>query len=86
MNKNNYTKLSRNIATACKETAGETMKEAADELHKKANIPPESVIDVSVSNDGAWSRCGFASMDGFVATLSMESGRVLDVEPMSRLQ
>ena len=50
MNKNNYTKLSRNIATACKETAGETMKEAADELDKNANIPPESVIDVSVSN------------------------------------
>jgi len=72
-------------ATVCKETARETMKDAADELHKNADIPPESVIDIGVSNDGAWSRRGFASINGLVATLSMESRRVLDVEPMSRL-
>jgi len=31
------------------------MKDGANELHKNADIPPESIIDIDVSNDGPWS-------------------------------
>ena len=46
----------------------------------------DTTIDTSVSNDGAWQRRGFASLtlNGNIATISLESGCIIDTEPMSR--
>ena len=43
-----------------------------------------AIFDTSVSNDGAWQRRGFASMNGNIATISLEPGRIIDTEPISR--
>ena len=34
--------------------------------------------------DGTWKRTGFSSLNGVFVAISIESGKVLDVEPMSR--
>ena len=34
--------------------------------------------------DGSWQRRGFSSLDGVVAALSINNGKVIDIEPMSR--
>ena len=43
-----------------------------------------TIFDTSVSYDGSWQRRGFASMNENIATISLESGRIIDTEPMSR--
>ena len=40
--------------------------------------------DCGVSVDGSWQKRGYVSMNGCVTTISIDTGRVLDVEAMSR--
>ena len=47
-------------------------------------LKSEDITDVAVSCDGTWQRRGFKSLNGAVACISMESGKVLDIEVMSR--
>ena len=42
------------------------------------------MIDVTVTCDGTWSRCGFTAAYGVVADLSLETGQVLDVAVLSK--
>ena len=37
-----------------------------------------------MSGDGTWQQKGFSSFNGVFAAISIKSGKVLDVEPMSR--
>ena len=38
-----------------------------------------------MSVDGAWQKRGFSSLNGCVAAISMDTGKVLDVEPLSKV-
>ena len=42
------------------------------------------IVDTSVSCGGTWQRRGFSSLNGAVACVSMDTGKVLDIEIMSR--
>ena len=44
----------------------------------------DEVLNTGVSVDGTWQKRGFTSMNGAVAAISMETGRILDVEVMTR--
>ena len=59
------------------------MDDAAKEIPDSA-ASTDDTVDTSVSGDGTWQRKGFSSFNGFFAAISIESGKVLDVEPMSR--
>ena len=41
-------------------------------------------MNCAVSCDGTWKRRGFSSLNGCVATISMDTGKILDVEPLSK--
>ena len=41
------------------------------------------IVDISVSCDGTCHRRGFSSLNGTVACISMDNGKVLDIEIMS---
>lgn len=84
MNKNNYNRLAIALKDACKEVAIETMKEAAKHIHKKKSLPDNAIADVAVSCDGSWQRQGFSSLNGFVSAISMDTGKILDIESMTR--
>ena len=43
-----------------------------------------AITDIGVSVDGTWQRRGYVSLNGAVAVLSMDTGKVLDIEVMSR--
>ena len=60
------------------------MSDATKEIKTINGANDTAIFDTSVSNDGAWQRCGFASMNGNIAIISLESGRIIDTEPMSR--
>ena len=82
MTRNNYDKLVTKIANITKTVAEYTMSDAADELRE--SVETCQVVDTTVSCDGTWQKRGFQSLNGVFAAISVESGKVLDVEPMSR--
>lgn len=44
----------------------------------------EGICDIDVSSDGAWRRRGYSSTCGVVSGISLITGKVLDVEVMSK--
>ena len=67
-----------------KDVALNIMKEAADEVRINANCTEGEVVDAGISNDGTWQKRGFSLLNGVVASLSIDTGKVLDIEVMSR--
>ncbi|GFV39787.1 uncharacterized protein TNCV_4609551 [Trichonephila clavipes] len=58
------------------------MIEAADEVRKLKNT--SDVAECGVSVDGTWQRRGHSSLNGCVAVLSIDTGKVLDLEVISK--
>ena len=75
-------KIVTKIANATKTIVQETMSDAADDIRQKM-VSSSDVVDIGVSCDGTWQRRGFSSLNGVFAAISMDSGKVFDVEPMS---
>ncbi|GFT79854.1 uncharacterized protein TNCV_4597751 [Trichonephila clavipes] len=61
----------------------ESMKNAATEVKKLKNSPLESIICCGVSLDGTWQKRGFSSHNGCVSCISIDTGKILDIEIMS---
>ena len=70
------------LAKAAKSVATKSMHDAAAELHKNSSEP---ITQCAVSCDGTWQRRGHASLNGCVTTLSIDSGKCLDVEILSKV-
>ena len=83
MTKKKYSKITQTTHKAVKTVAESCMSDAAREIKIVSAANDTAIFDTSVSNDGTWQRCGFASMNGNRATISLESGRIIDTEPMS---
>lgn len=45
---------------------------------------PDEIVYVAVSCDGTWQERGFQSLNSVFAALTIDTGKVLDVEAMSR--
>ena len=67
------------LCHAAKGVAEKSMVVAVNDLRKDADV-----IDIGVSVAGTWQRRGFSSLNGVVAAISIDSGKIVDVEPMSR--
>ncbi|GFT31032.1 uncharacterized protein TNCV_1683891 [Trichonephila clavipes] len=59
------------------------MKEAALEI--RSNETDTEFSQCGVSVDGTWQRRGYSSLNGCVSVISIDSGKVLDVEFMSKV-
>lgn len=81
MTQNNYDKLVKTVEKAVHEVAEDSMKDAADELRGDS---PQKFIDVDISGDGSWQRRGYSSFNGTFTTISLQTGKILDIEVMSR--
>ena len=44
----------------------------------------DNIVDTGISVDGTWPKRGFTSRNCAVAAISIETGRILDVEVMTR--
>ena len=47
-------------------------------------VQPHQIVDVGITIDGTWQKRGFTSMNGAVAAISIDTGRIIGVEVMSR--
>lgn len=83
-----YNKIVDKMAAAASDIAKDTMAEAASALRemklKNNNININEPVDIAVSVDGTWQRRGFSSNNGVIAALSVDTGKVIDVEAMSK--
>ncbi|GFT48272.1 uncharacterized protein TNCV_4708431 [Trichonephila clavipes] len=61
----------------------ESMKNAATEVKKLKNSPLESISCCGVSLDGTWQKRGYSSHNGCVSCISIDTGKILDIEIMS---
>ena len=52
----------------------------ANEIRKHSSRMAEAGVTV----DWMWQRIGYTSMNSFIVGISVDSGKVLDVKPMSR--
>jgi hypothetical protein len=77
-----YSATNAALLKAAKTVALETMANAGKELHHNHD---DEVVQCGVSSDGTWQRRGYASLNGCVTTISMETGKCLDVEIMSKV-
>ena len=84
MTKSCYHKLSKKIHKAVKNVANECMKEEVREIGMSAESE-NGITNTGISNDGAWPKRGFTTLNGNVATISIvDTGRILDSEMMTR--
>ena len=85
MTARNYDRLTSQISAVAVSVGEETMIDAAKEIHSKAlALNTEPIVNTGVSVDGAWQRRGYASLNGVVTAISLENGKVVNVEAMSR--
>ena len=70
------------LAKAAKSVATKSMLDSAAVLHKNSS---EVITQCAVSCDGTWQRHGHATLNGCVTTLSIDSGKCLDVEILSKV-
>nr|XP_047137499.1 uncharacterized protein LOC124814004 [Hydra vulgaris] len=82
MTPKNYSKITTKIKNIVKSVANETMSDAATEM--KENATSEDIVDVGVSCDGSWQKRGYQSMNGVFTAILIDSGKIIDVEPMNK--
>lgn len=83
MTQNNYDKIIVKLKNIVKSVAEETMSDAVEEI-KEITPVVDDYYDTSISCDGSWQRRGYSSLNGVVTVISMDTGKVLDCEPMCR--
>ena len=76
----NFDAISNKVRDSVKVIADFSMKNAADELQRDSS----QLVDIGVTVDGTWQRRGYTSMNGVVVAMSVDSGKVLDIEVLSR--
>ncbi|GFT38934.1 uncharacterized protein TNCV_388021 [Trichonephila clavipes] len=75
--------LEKRLEFAANNVACNTMKETALEI--RSNKTDTEFSQCGVSVDGTWQRKGYYSLNGCVSVISIDSGKVLDIEFMSKV-
>ena len=78
---NKYSKVNMSWKSALRNIAGKSMEKIAMDVKSMLR---EGSIGCGVLVDGCWERRGYQSLNDCVAAIAIDTGKVLDVEPMSR--
>ncbi|GBM51705.1 hypothetical protein AVEN_170651-1, partial [Araneus ventricosus] len=79
LSKMSYRSLEKRILLAVTEVEKKAMATAAQEVKSLRNSK-ENVTRCGVSVDGTWQRRGYISQNGSLSVLSIDTGKILDVE------
>ncbi|GFU05010.1 uncharacterized protein NPIL_320121 [Nephila pilipes] len=74
------TKFNNILLQAARETCEESMAEAVYEAVEEN----DGGRDIAVAVDGRWQKRGFSSKNGVVTVTSVDTGKVIDVEILSK--
>jgi len=75
--KYNFNKISRRLKTKVFKLAEDSMIAASKELHDDDRT--DEVITCGVSVDGTWQKREYASLNGSVAAISIDTRKILDI-------
>ena len=81
-----YSSHNKSLVKAVKEVSYETMSDAAKEITELKSTDADEIVDCGVSCDGTWQRRGYHSLNGCATAISMDTGKVVDVEPLSKVR
>lgn len=84
ISKSSYRQQEKQLHKSALICAKQNMIAAANEIKKLKNIAGEKLTGCGVSVDGTWQRRGYSSLNGCVSVLSVDTGKILDVEIMSQ--
>ena len=87
MTTHTYNNIVDKMVIAATDVAKESMSDTVTELKGIHSIPSSAsvqTIDVGVSVNGTWQRRGFSSNNGVVTAISIDTGKVVAVEIMSK--
>ena len=85
MTAKNYDKAVKAITKKVKSVAEETLQDAATDFKNNLADNSDGIYDASVSCDGTWQRRGHSSHNGVMTAISVDTGKILDIEAMSRI-
>ena len=60
-------------------------RSCAKEITKLKGTDSDEIAHCGVSYDGTWQRRGYQSVNGCITTISMDTGKVVDVVPLSKV-
>lgn len=81
---NHFSLKEREIALATKKEREASFENAVSELRSNAKARADDIIDIKVTCDATWQRRGHQSLYGIVVVASWDTGKVLDVELLSK--
>ncbi|GFU84222.1 CCHC-type domain-containing protein [Trichonephila clavipes] len=79
LSKTAYTNHENKLMSVISEVSELSMQKAASEL-LVLNPTKNKIVECGISVDGTWQRRGYSSMNGCVAALSVDTGKVVDIE------
>ena len=80
MTENNFGKITNWFSKGVKAVAETTTQETCIEIR----CGSLEVVNAGVTNDGTWQKRGFTSYTGEVISISILTGKILDIQVMSR--
>ncbi|GFX50770.1 uncharacterized protein TNCV_2723541 [Trichonephila clavipes] len=83
LTKTAYKNQDAKLLKVVQEVAEESMIKAATEIVDKKQNLSSDIVKCCISVDSTWQRRGYISMNGCVAAISVDTGKVLDIEVMS---
>ncbi|GFV19828.1 uncharacterized protein TNCV_480541 [Trichonephila clavipes] len=75
-----FSKYNKMLLGATKDVCDATMKDAV----KEAVQENQNIRDIPVAVDGTWQKRGYSSMNGVVTVTSVDTGKVIDTEILSK--
>ena len=82
---NSATVVDNSVSCDGRRNNEETIRDPAIEIHNTSKTNNSAtVVDTSVSCDGIWHGRGFSSNNDVFNAISLDNGKFLDVEPMSK--
>ena len=81
-----YERVKSRLHPAHVDVARQNMKDAAEELCREVSeeYHENTVCDTAVSCDGTWQRRGFASLNGVVTAVSIDTGKCLSYDCLAK--
>ncbi|GFW65509.1 uncharacterized protein TNCV_1776531 [Trichonephila clavipes] len=80
LTKTDYKNQDAKLLKVVQEVAEKSMIKAASEIVEKKQNLSSDIVKCGISVDGTWQRRGYTSMNGCAAAISVDTGKVLDIE------
>ena len=89
VSRSNFSAHQKVLRCAALAVAERSMNEAAKEVHAvttkaEPGIGEDDPADIAVTVDGTWMKRGFSSLYGVISSISWETGRIVDIEVLSK--